>query len=68
MTYAELPKLLQDALAESRESGKELQSAGVRWRYANSDEPRERVLSRTALAKIMFTQGENRYHQRVICR
>jgi len=49
---AELPKQLQDALAESREPGKELQAAGVLRRYANSDDPRERVLSRTALARI----------------
>jgi len=52
MAFAELPKPLQDALAESRESGKELQAAGVLRRYANSDEPRERVLARTALARI----------------
>jgi len=52
IAFAELPKQLQDALAESRETGKELQAAGVLRRYANSDDPRERVLSRTALARI----------------
>jgi len=49
---AQLPKQLQDALSESLEPGKGLQAAGVLRRYANSDEPRERVLSRTALARI----------------
>ncbi len=54
---AELPKQLEDALSESWMEGKELQAAGVLRRYANSDDPNERVLSRTALARIDREEG-----------
>jgi len=52
VSRGELPKQLQDALAQSHEAGEEMQAAGVLRRYANSDEAKERVLSRTALARI----------------